>query len=80
MKIKTTLLDKSIQVQTLYELDIEGKKIKAKYIQNGFIQDGDYEDGLGRWAYDLSPCYEGLTQDEIDDLDEEVVNLLDELF
>jgi hypothetical protein len=75
MKIKTKLLDKQIQVQALYELDIEGKKIKAEFKQNG--DDSDESNG---WTYDLSPCYEGLTEDEIDDLDEEVLTLLDEIF
>ena len=64
MKIKDPVL-LSKQVVALYEVDVEGKKIQVTY-----SYDMD-DEGKGGWEWDLTPCYVGLTEDEILDLEEE---------
>ena len=53
-------------VRKAYVIDIEGTKINAYY-----NYDMDNEQASG-WAYDLTPCYVDLDEDEILDLEEEV--------
>jgi hypothetical protein len=64
MKIKDPVLLYK-QVVAVYEVDVEGKKINVNY-----SYDMD-DEGKGGWEWDLTPCYEGLTEDEILDLEEE---------
>lgn len=64
MKIKDPILV-SEQVVVIYEVDVEGKKVEVIY-----SYDRD-DEGKGGWDWDLSPCYEGLTEDEIEELDDE---------
>jgi hypothetical protein len=72
MKIKNpVLLEK--QVNAIYEVDVEGVKIQATY--NYSLED---EMNSG-WEYDLSPCHEGLTDDEIEELEDEFTIVLDNL-
>ena len=60
------------QVHAIYEFDVGGIKIQATYTNNG---DTDESNG---WNYDLSPCFEGLDDDEIEELEEEfLVTLYD---
>jgi hypothetical protein len=76
MKIKDpVLLSRTIHaMEATYEVDVEGTKIQATYIDTG---DEDYE--TERWSYDLSPCYKGLTSDEIDELDDDFISILNEV-
>jgi hypothetical protein len=37
------------------------------------------DEGKGGWDWDLSPCYEGLTEDEIEELDDEFEEVISEL-
>ena len=72
MKIKNpVLLEK--QVNAVYEVDVEGIKIQVTY--NYSLED----EMNGGWDYDLSPCYEGLTDDEIEELESEFEIVLDNL-
>ena len=66
VKEPTLISEEPRGYQKVYEIDIEGKKIIATY-----TYDAEEEHRSG-WEYDLSPCYEGLTEDEILDLEEEV--------
>ena len=72
MKIKDPVLV-SKQIVSVYEVDVEGKKIIAT-----FTYDGEYEERSG-WEYDLSPCYVDLTEDEIQELEDEFYEVLCEL-
>ena len=56
--------------QKVYEVDVEGKKVIATY-----TYDGEEEHRSG-WEYDLSPCYVGLDEDEICDLEDEFYEML----
>jgi hypothetical protein len=71
MKIKDPVLIEK-QVRAIYEIDVEGVRIQATYAYT-------LEDEMnGGWDYDLSPCFEGLDDDEIEDLEEEfLVTLYD---
>jgi len=72
MKIKDPVLV-SKQITSVYEVDVEGHKVEVSYWYN--MDD----EGKGGWDWDLSPCYEGLTEDEIQDLEiefEEVISNL----
>ena len=64
-KIKEPVLVGKV-VQKAYVIDIEGTQINAYY-----NYDMDNEQASG-WAYDLTPCYVDLDEDEILDLEEEV--------
>lgn len=72
MRIKDPVLI-SKQVVAVYEVDVEGTKIEVFY-----SYDLD-EEGKGRWDWDLSPCYEGLTEDEIEELDDEFEQVISNL-
>jgi hypothetical protein len=56
--------------QKVYEVDVEGKKVIATY-----TYDGEEEHRSG-WNYNLRPCYVGLDEDEIYDLEEEFYEML----
>lgn len=72
MRIKDPVLI-SKQVFTVYEVDVEGTKIEVFYSYN--MDD----EGKGGWDWDLSPCYEGLTDDEIQELDDEFEQVISNL-
>jgi hypothetical protein len=72
MRIKDPVLV-SKQVTSIYEVDVEGKKIEVSYWYN--MDD----EGKGGWDWDLSPCYEGLTDEEIEDLEEEFEIVIEDL-
>jgi hypothetical protein len=57
-------------VEAVYELDVEGKKIRATYTYDI----GDEQ--AGGWSYDLEPCYVDLTEEEIEDLEEEFADVI----
>jgi hypothetical protein len=73
-KIKNPLLiDQTFgSYQKVYEVDVEGKKVIATY-----TYDGEYEERSG-WDYDLTPCYVDLTEDEIQELEDEFYEVLSE--
>ena len=54
----------------VYEVDVEGTKILATY-----VYDGEEEHRSG-WDYDLTPCYVGLDEDEIQELEDEFYEAL----
>jgi hypothetical protein len=56
--------------QKEYEVDVEGKKIIATY-----TYDGQYEEHSG-WEYDLTPCFEGLDENEILELEDDFYEAL----
>lgn len=64
MKIKEPVLLSKQQV-AIYEVDVNGTMIQVTY-----AYDLD-ELGMGYWEYDLEPCYEGLSEEEIENLEEE---------
>ena len=64
MKIKDPVLV-SKTVNATYIVDVEGKEVEVTYYYNM-----DNEQASG-WNYDLEPCYVDLTEEEIEDLDEE---------
>lgn len=69
MKIKNpTLLSKKIN--EMYLVSVEGTNVIATYTYN---MDNEQSGG---WEYDLSPCYVGLSEDEIEDLEEEFYGVL----
>ena len=72
MRIKDPVLI-SKQVVAVYEVDVEGTKIEVFYSYN--MDD----EGKGGWDWDLSPCYEGLTDDEIQELDDEFEQVISNL-
>ena len=72
MRIKEPVLIEK-QVYAIYEVDVEGVKIQATYTNNG---ETDESNG---WNYDLSPCFEGLDDDEIAELEDEFTIVLYEL-
>jgi len=72
MKIKDPVLV-SKQIVSVYEVDVEGKKIKVYY-----SYDMD-DEGKGGWDWDLSPCYEGLNENQIQELDDEFEEVIAEL-
>ena len=72
MRIKNPVLI-SKQVVAVYEVDVEGTKIEVFYSYN--MDD----EGKGGWDWDLSPCYEGLTDSEILELDDEFEEIISNL-
>ena len=56
--------------QKVYEVDVEGKKVIATY-----TYDGEYEERSG-WEYELTQCYVGLDEDEIQELEDEFYEAL----
>ena len=69
MRIKEPVLFGK-QMSAIYIVDVEGKKIEVTY-----YYDLNNEFGSG-WEYDLEPCYEGLTEEEIEDLEEEFAEVV----
>jgi hypothetical protein len=69
MRIKEPVLFGK-QKSAIYIVDVEGKKIEATY-----YYDLNNEFGSG-WEYDLTPCYVGLTDEEIEDLEDEFSNVI----
>jgi hypothetical protein len=72
MKIKDPVLFKKT-ITAIYFVDVEGTKIEVTYWYNL-----DNE-GAGGWDYDLEPLYEGLTDEEIEDLEEEFANVISDI-
>jgi hypothetical protein len=56
--------------QKVYEVDVEGTKVLATY-----TYDGENEERSG-WDYDLTPCYVGLDEEEIQELEDEFYEAL----
>ena len=69
MKIKDPVLVAK-NIVAIYEVDVEGTKIEVCYSY------GMDEEGKGGWDYDLSPCYEGLDDEEIEYLEEEFEDVI----
>ena len=71
-KIKDPLLisEENRGYQKVYEVDVEGKKVIATYTYDGV------EEHRSGWDYDLTPCYVDLTEDEIQDLEDEFYEVL----
>jgi len=64
MKVKSpVMIDR--MVEEVYEVDVEGKVVVATYTY--YMG----REASGQWKYDLTPCFEGLDEDEIFDLEEE---------
>lgn len=72
MRIKDPVLFKKT-ISAIYIVDVEGKKVEVNY-----WYDLDNE-GRGGWDYDLEPCYVGLTEEEIEDLEEEFENVISDI-
>ena len=72
MKIKDPVL-LSKNIVAIYTVDVDGTKIEVVY-----SYDMD-DEGKGGWDYDLTPCYEGLTEEEIEDLEEEFENIISDI-
>ena len=72
MKIETPILV-SKQIISVYEVKVGGKKIEVCY-----SYDMD-DEGKGGWDWDLSPCYEGLNENQILELDDEFEEVISEL-
>ena len=74
-KIKNPLLlsTEHYGYQKVYEVDVEGTKVLATY-----TYDGEYEERSG-WNYDLTPCYVGLDEDQIQELEDEFYEVLCEI-
>lgn len=64
MKIKDPVLV-SKKVVAIYTIDVDGTNIEVVY-----SYDMD-DEGKGGWDYDLEPLYEGLDEDEIDELEDQ---------
>ena len=72
MRIKKPTL-MYMQEKKVYEVDVEGTKVIATY-----EYDMDNEQASG-WDYDLTPCYVDLTEDEIQELEDEFYQALCEV-
>jgi hypothetical protein len=72
MKIKNPVLV-SKEIVSVYEVDVEGTKIPVFY---SYSMD---DEGKGGWDWDLSPCYEGLNENQIQELDYEFEEVISEL-
>lgn len=69
MRIKDpTLIEKRCTAE--YEFDIDGVKVRAYY-----SYDSNNEVN-GGWEYDLYECYEGMTDEEMQELDEEFESVI----
>jgi hypothetical protein len=69
MRIKDpTLIDKRCTAE--YEIDVEGTKVRAYY-----NYDSNHE-ANGGWEYDLYECYAGMTDEEMQELDEEFCSVI----
>jgi hypothetical protein len=54
-------------------VDVDGTKIEVTYWYN---LDNEQSGG---WDYDLTPCYENLTKEEIEDLEEQFEIVIEDL-
>ena len=72
MKIKDPVLI-SKTVSAVYSVDVDGTKIEVTY---GYNMD---DEGKGGWDYDLEPLYEGLSDEEINELEEEFEIVIEDL-
>jgi hypothetical protein len=72
MKIKDPVLV-SKTVNATWMVDVDGTKIEVTYWY------GLDEEGKGGWDYDLKPLYEGLTEEEIENLEEEFELVIEDL-
>lgn len=72
MNIKEPVLV-SKTVNAVFMVDVGGTKIEVVY-----WYDLD-DEGKGGWDYDLSPCYENLTDEEIQDLEDEFELVIEDL-
>jgi hypothetical protein len=72
MKIKDPVLV-SKTVNAIYIVDVEGKKVEVTY-----WYDLD-DEGKGGWDYDLEPCCIGLTDEKIENLEEEFENVISDI-
>jgi hypothetical protein len=72
LKIKDPVLV-SKTVNATWTVDVDGTKIEVTYWYN--LDD----EQSGGWDYDLTPCYENLTEEEIEDLEEEFELVIEDL-
>jgi hypothetical protein len=72
MRIKDPLLVNYVMTK-VYIVDVEGKKVEAIY-----HYDMENEQ-LSGWQYDLEPCFVDLTEEEIQDLEDEFYEVLCEI-
>lgn len=57
-------------IVAIYEVDVNGTPIEVCYSY------GMDEEGKGGWDYDLTPCYAGLSEEEIEDLEDEFEEII----
>jgi hypothetical protein len=69
MRIKDPLLVNYVMTK-VYSVDVEGKKVEVIY-----HYDMENEQASG-WQYDLEPCLVDLTEEEIQDLEEEFADVV----
>lgn len=60
-------------VNATWIVDVDGTKIEVTYWYN---LDNEQSGG---WDYDLTPCYENLTEEEIEDLEEQFEDVICEI-
>ena len=72
MKIKDPVLLLKQHV-AVYEVDVDGTKIEVTYVYNLD------EEGKGFWEYDLELLYEGLDENEIDELEDQFNEVISEI-
>jgi hypothetical protein len=60
-------------VNATWIVDVDGTKIEVVYWYN--LDD----EQSGGWDYDLTPCYENLTEEEIENLEEEFEMVIEDL-
>ena len=72
MKIKDPVLVSKKQV-AIYEVDVDGTKIEVTY-----VYDLD-EEGKGFWDYSLDCFIEDLSDDEMQDLEDEFAQVISEI-
>jgi hypothetical protein len=72
MKIKDPVLVYK-RVEATYEVDVEDQRIIVNY---SYDMDNEADGG---WDYDLRPCFVDLTDEEIEDLEEEFFSVLTDL-
>ena len=72
MKIKNPVLVSKKQV-AIYEVDVDGTKIEVTY-----VYDLD-EEGKGYWDYSLDCFTEDLSDDEMEDLEDEFAEVISEI-
>jgi hypothetical protein len=70
-KIKDPRLIEEL-IYAVYEIDVEGTKVIAYY-------NNDPDSDFNGWKYDLTPCFVDLTEDEIQELEEDFDQVLCEL-